>query len=70
MTAMTKFPSPYDLKAPPGAEHWRSLYPYYLQFKDSLRAEEDAKFWFCDSQHWPQPFKPFDTITVEFAVKS
>jgi len=69
MTAMTKFPSPYDLKAPAGAEDWRSLYPYYLQFKDSLRAEEDAKFWFCDSQHWPQPFKPFDTVTVEFAVK-
>ena len=36
MTAMTKFPSPYDLTAPPVAEDWRSLYPYYLQFKDTL----------------------------------
>ena len=31
--------------------------------------KEDGKFWFCDSQHWPTPFKPFDTVTVEFAVK-
>ena len=31
--------------------------------------KEEAKFWFCDSQHWPSPFKPFDTVTVEFAVK-
>jgi len=69
MTAMTKFPSPYDLAAPAGAEDWRSLYPYYLQFRDNLRAEEDKKFWFCDSQHWPAPFKPFDAVTVEFAVK-
>lgn len=63
------FPSAYDLKAPKGAEGWRNLYPYYLTFQDNLRDKEDAKFWFCDSQHWPNPFKPFDAITVEFAVK-
>ena len=38
-------------------------------FRDNLRAKEEAKFWFCDSQHWPSPFKPFDAVTVEFAVK-
>ena len=63
------FPSAYDLKAPNGAEGWRDLYPYYLTFQDNLRDKEDAKFWFCDSQHWPNPFKPFDAVTVEFAVK-
>lgn len=68
MTA-TKFPSPYDLPAPAGAEDWKSMYPYYLTFRDELREKEDAKFWFCDSQHWPQPFKPFDALTVEWAVK-
>ena len=65
----TTFPSPYDHKAPKGAEGWEKLYPYYLRFQDNLRAKEDAKFWFCDSQHWPSPFKPFDAVTVEFAVK-
>lgn len=64
-----KFPSPYDLPAPAGAEGWQSMYPYYLTFHDQLRAQEDAKFWFCDSQHWPKPFKPFDAVTVEWAVK-
>lgn len=63
------FPSAYDLKAPAGAEGWEALYPYYLKFQPDLREKEDAKFWFCDSQHWPNPFKPFDAVTVEFAVK-
>ncbi len=65
----TKFPSAYDLAAPAGAEGWEQLYPYYLRFKDNLQEQENAKFWFCDSQHWPNPFKPFDAVTVEFAVK-
>jgi pyruvate, water dikinase len=69
MTTRTSFPSAYDLKAPKGAEAWRDLYPYYMQFQDNRRTEEDGKFWFCDSQHWPNPFKPFDAVTVEFAVK-
>lgn len=69
MKAKTSFPSAYDLKAPVGAEDWRDLYPYYMQFQDNRRPEEDGKFWFCDSQHWPNPFKPFDAVTVEFAVK-
>jgi pyruvate,water dikinase len=64
-----KFPSPYELPAPAGAEDWRSMYPYYLTFRDDMRKEEEGKFWFCDSQHWPAPFKPFDALTVEFAVK-
>lgn len=69
MTSKASFPSPYDLPAPPGAEDWRSMYPYYLTFRDDRRAEEEGKFWFCDSQHWPKPFKPFESLTVEFAVK-
>ncbi|MYM57553.1 PEP-utilizing enzyme [Thalassovita mangrovi] len=63
------FPSAYDLKAPAGAEGWEDLYPYYLTFQPNLREKEDAKFWFCDSQHWPNPFKPFDAVTVEYAVR-
>ncbi|MGG7565197.1 PEP-utilizing enzyme [Rhodovulum sp. DZ06] len=63
------FPSPYDVPAPAGAEEWRSLYPYYVQFQPERRAEEDQKFWFCNSQHWPTPFRPFDCIMVDFAIK-
>ena len=37
MTVHARFPSPYDLKAPAGAEGWQQLYPYYLRFQDELR---------------------------------
>ncbi|GAA3325704.1 PEP-utilizing enzyme [Paeniglutamicibacter sulfureus] len=67
--SMKSFPKPSDLQVPPGAEGWEELYPYYLVFQDALKAEEDEKFWFCDSQHWPTVFKPFETIGGEFAVK-
>ncbi|NMM85690.1 hypothetical protein B2J88_15155 [Rhodococcus sp. SRB_17] len=66
---MKSFPSPFALEAPPGAEGWEKLYPYNMVFQDNLKAEEDQKFWFCDSQHWPTVFKPFETIGGEFAVK-
>lgn len=67
--AAKSFPSPYSLKTPKGAEGWQELYPYYLVFQDSQRKEEEAKFWFCDSQHWPNVFKPFEVIGVEFASR-
>lgn len=66
---MKSFPMPSDLPVPAGAEGWEKIYPYYLTFQDELKEAEDAKFWFCDSQHWPTVFKPFETIGGEFAVK-
>jgi pyruvate,water dikinase len=65
----TKFSSPYDLKTPAGAEGWQEMYPYFLHFHENLKEREEGKFWFCDSQHWPNVFKPFEAMTVEFAVK-
>lgn len=67
--AKTSFPRPSDLEVPAGAEGWEKIYPYYLTFRDNLLEEEDKKFWFCDSQHWPTVFKPFETIGGEYAVK-
>jgi len=63
------FPKPSDLPVPAGAEDWEKLYPYYLVFQDELKDKENEKFWFCDSQHWPTVFKPFETIGAEYAVK-
>ena len=69
-TATSRFPSPYELASPAGSEGWRDIYPHYLLFNDKLKAEDAGRiFWFCVQQHWPYPFKPFDVITVEFAVK-
>lgn len=67
--SMKSFPSPFDLETPEGAQGWQELYPYNMVFQDSLKEAEDKKFWFCDSQHWPTVFKPFETIGGEFAVK-
>jgi pyruvate,water dikinase len=66
--AMKSFPKPSQLPVPDGAEGWERLYPYHLVFQN-LSGAEDEKFWFCDSQHWPTVFKPFETIGGEFAVK-
>lgn len=66
---MKSFPSPFDLDAPAGAEGWQELYPYNMVFQPNRKDVDDAKFWFCDSQHWPTVFKPFETIGGEFAVK-
>ncbi|CAN5250714.1 PEP-utilizing enzyme [soil metagenome] len=62
------FPSPYALEPAAGAEDWRGMYAYNLIFRDNLKQVEEAKFWFCDSQHWPTVTKPFETIGFEFAV--
>lgn len=67
-TARNSFPSPYEQEPPAGAEGWKEIYAYNLVFQDNLREVEEAKFWFCDSQHWPTVTKPFETIGFEFAV--
>jgi pyruvate,water dikinase len=64
---MKSFPKPSELEVPDGAEGWEELYPYNLVFDNAPGGDE--KFWFCDSQHWPTVFKPFETIGGEFAVK-
>jgi hypothetical protein len=69
MTAQLRFPSPYDLKSPPGSEGWQDFYPYFTLFLDELKPIDEKRFWFCDAQHWPTPFRPFDTIMVEYACK-
>src|SRR5271169_5895451 len=66
---MSMFPSPYSVKPPEGAEDWRDIYPYYVLFQQNRRETEEKKFWFCNSQHWPTPFRPFDCIMVDFAIK-
>jgi pyruvate,water dikinase len=65
----SRFPSPYDVQPPPGAEGSEKLYSYSLTFQPSMRKRDEGKFWFCDGQHWPNVFRPFETITVEFACK-
>lgn len=63
------FPSPYDIAAPEGAEDWAEMYPYYMLFQPHMRAQDEEKFWFVNTQQWPTPLRPFDTIQLEYSGK-
>jgi pyruvate, water dikinase len=55
------FPLPSQIADAPGAEGWQSMYPFYTRFQP----EDDQRFWFYNSMHFPEPMPAFDTITAE-----
>ncbi|MBN1806094.1 MAG: hypothetical protein JW837_12670 [Sedimentisphaerales bacterium] len=62
--AIKRFPTPSEVKTPDGAEGWEEMYSYYILFSED-RAEDENKFWFCDTLHHTVPLYPFDAITAE-----
>ena len=56
-----RFPLPSQIGDAPGAAGWQSMYPYFTRFQP----EDDERFWFCNSMHFPEPMPAFDTITAE-----
>jgi pyruvate,water dikinase len=63
--AEKRFPSPFAVPTPEGAEGWESMYAPYILFSEENRAWEESLFWFYDSLHRPEVEMPFDTITHE-----
>jgi pyruvate, water dikinase len=61
------FPSPFE-PAPADCEGWEGMYSYHLLFRKHRRAFEDGRFWFQDGLHYPEPLRPFEAATVEWAV--
>jgi pyruvate,water dikinase len=59
----TGFPLPSSLKVIPGTERAQAAYPYYNQFSK----EDDQRFWFYNSMHFPEPMSAFDMVTAEAA---
>ncbi|HZC41571.1 MAG TPA: PEP-utilizing enzyme [Streptosporangiaceae bacterium] len=55
------FALPSQIEDVPGAEGWRSMYPYFTRFQPG----DDKRFWFYNSMHFPEPMPAFDTITAE-----
>jgi len=55
-----RFPLPSEIADAPGAEGWRSMYPYFTRFQP----EDDQRFWFYNSMHFPEPIPAFDTVTA------
>ena len=62
-TAARGFPLPSSLTVVPGTETAQAAYPYYMQFT----AADDARFWFYNSMHFPEPMSAFDMVTAEAA---
>jgi len=57
------FPLPSSLKVVAGTESAQAAYPYYMQFTK----EDDERFWFYNSMHFPEPMCVFDMVTAEAA---
>jgi len=57
------FPKPSSLKVAKGTESAQAAYPYYMQFGP----EDDDRFWFYNSMHFPEPMHMFDMVTAEAA---
>ncbi len=62
-SAPREFPLPSSLTIVPGTEAAQSAYPYYMQFT----REDDTRFWFYNSMHFPEPMSAFDMVTAEAA---
>ncbi len=57
------FPKPSSLKVAEGTEGAQAAYPYYMQFSP----DDDERFWFYNSMHFPEPMHTFDMVTAEAA---
>jgi pyruvate,water dikinase len=68
--AEERFPSPFEIETPEGAEGWEDLYTYSLPFSEDRRGYEDAVFWFQDGIHWPEVLTPWDATFYEYAIAS
>jgi pyruvate,water dikinase len=55
------FPLPSQIADVPGAEGWEAMYPYFSRFQP----EDDQRFWFYNSMHFPEVVPAFDGITSE-----
>jgi len=60
-TRTRSFPLPSQIESVPGAEAWQSMYPYFARFQP----EDDGRFWFYNSMHFPEVMPAFDIITAE-----
>jgi pyruvate,water dikinase len=60
-TRTRSFPLPSEVGPVPGAEAADSMYPYFTK----VGPEDDARFWFYNGMHFPEPIPAFDAITAE-----
>ena len=64
-TPVGSFPSPYEIKTPPGCDGWEEMYPYYALFDERRRETDEQRFWFWNSMHFPLPMPAFDLTCAD-----
>jgi phosphohistidine swiveling domain-containing protein len=60
-----RFPSPFEIETPPGAEGWQQMYSYYHVLAEDRRDIDDRRFWFQDQLHHGDVLYPYDEIQCE-----
>ena len=63
--AADRFPSPFEVPTPDGAEGWESMYDWYHLFGPERRELDEQRFWFADRLHHPDVLHPYDEIQCE-----
>ncbi len=63
-----RFPSPFEVVTPTGAEGWEELYGYSTVFSEDRRELEESMFWFMDGVHTPEVIEPWDATVLDFAL--
>jgi pyruvate,water dikinase len=60
-----RFPSPFEIETPPGAEGWQQMYSYYHVLAEDRRDIDEQRFWFQDQLHHGDVLYPYDEIQCE-----
>jgi pyruvate, water dikinase len=60
-----RFPYASETETPAGAEGWQEMYSWYHLSSPERAPEDDARFWFHDALHHPDPLYPYDEIHSE-----
>lgn len=55
------FSLPSQIEQVSGAKGWEAMYPYFSRFQP----EDDQRFWFYNSMHFPEVVPAFDGLTSE-----
>lgn len=63
--ATRRFPDPFEIETPAGAEGWEQMYNWYHLFGEERREQDSERFWFQDRLHHPGALHPYDEIQCE-----
>jgi hypothetical protein len=66
--AGARFPSPFEVSIPADCEGWEEMYAYHTLFAEDRRAADEARFWFQDGVHGPEPVHPFDCVWWDYGM--